>query len=52
MKTPQIDLEGFKKEILIKFHEVNRTLSEHGQLINDLKQSSINTSASTIDFKP
>jgi hypothetical protein len=52
MKGPQMDLESFKKEMLIKFHEVNRTLSEHGQLISDIKQNSLNTSVSTIDFKP
>lgn len=52
MKSPQNDLESFKKEMLIKFHEVNRTLSEHGQQLNELKQSTLNMSSSTIDLKP
>jgi|JI61114C2RNA_FD_contig_71_705883_length_1116_multi_2_in_0_out_0_2 hypothetical protein len=52
MKGPQSDLESFKKEVLIKFHEVNRALSEHSQQLTDLKQSSLNMSTSTIDLKP
>lgn len=33
MKPTGEDIGAFKKEMLIKFHEVNRALSEHGQLI-------------------
>lgn len=52
MKSPQNDLDSFKKEVLMKFYEVNRALSEQGQMISDLKQNGLNMSASTVDLKP